>query len=131
MATLWGDVVGTTGALSGHQKGEAQTLIGTDNQDNTIFGDAYSIVDFARGGNDTLIGGNSTGTGVVITNQLYGDAYQMTGHARGGADTLCLLLECDPPVEGDHFCSSGAGNCTPFLSIFSGGGPFLFARTVP
>ena len=28
-------------------------------------------------------------------------------------------LECDPPVEGDHFCSSGAGNCSSFLGILA------------
>src|SRR5262245_26823337 len=87
MATLWGDITGTNGALSGHQKGRSQVLVGTDNQPNTIFGDAYSIIDFASGGNDTLVGGNNTGTGSIL-NQLYGDAYQMSGHAQGGSNTL-------------------------------------------
>jgi hypothetical protein len=40
-----------------------------------------------KGGNDTLIGGNNTGTGTV-SNILFGDAQVMSGSAKGGDDTL-------------------------------------------
>ena len=59
MATLFGD---TSGTLSRSQKGKHQVLIGTDDEDNFLFGDAgVSIIDFARGGNDTLTGGDNNG----------------------------------------------------------------------
>ena len=40
------------------------------------------MYDNTRGGNDTLIGGDTA------TNTLYGDAYEMHDDARGGNDTL-------------------------------------------
>jgi hypothetical protein len=100
--------------LSGHQKGQSQTLVGTDNQDNTIFGDAYSLVGFASGGNDLLIGGNNTGGGDV-TNTLYGDAYQMSGHAHGGADTLIGGTDSGTgniinDIYGDAYMMSGSAH---------------------
>ena len=78
MATLFGD---TTGSLSGKQLGGDQTLVGTD-PTNTIYGDAgQDLLDFAQGGNDTLI---TFGFG-----SLYGDAGgNIADHAIGGNDTL-------------------------------------------
>jgi hypothetical protein len=45
MLTLYGDVFGPNGELSSKQKGKHQILVGAGNQDNTIFGDAYTIED--------------------------------------------------------------------------------------
>jgi len=85
MATLYGD---TSGTLSGKQKGAAQVLVGTDDENNSLFGDAgVSIIDSAQGGNDTLTGGDSTAGGFVF-NRLFGDAETMSGSAKGGNDTL-------------------------------------------
>jgi hypothetical protein len=81
MATLFGD---TSGTLSGKQKGKHQVLIGTDDEDNLLFGDAgVSIIDSAKGGNDTLTGGDNSGSGTA-SNALFGDAQIMSGSARGG-----------------------------------------------
>ena len=41
---------------------------------------------FAHGGNDTLIGGNSTGGSV--SNVMYGDALNLKDDAKGGNDVL-------------------------------------------
>ena len=63
MAILFGD---TAGYLSRKQHGGDQTLVGTD-PTNTIYGDAgQDLLNFAQGGNDTLI---THGFG-----NLYGDA---------------------------------------------------------
>jgi hypothetical protein len=43
--------------------------------------------DSAKGGNDTLTGGNSSGSGEV-ENNLVGDAEQMLGTTKGGNDVL-------------------------------------------
>jgi hypothetical protein len=84
MATIFGD---TSGSLTGTQKGKNQILVGIDNQDNTLVGDADTITDHAKGGNDTLIGGSNSDSGDV-SNNLRGDAFTMSGFARGGNDTL-------------------------------------------
>jgi serralysin len=73
---LYGD---TLGSLVKHQKAGAQTLgafVGT-----IAVGDANTIKDHAKGGNDTL-----EGSGFVST--MYGDAWTMTGHGRGGDDVF-------------------------------------------
>ena len=50
---------------------------------NEIYGDAFTfLLDFARGGNDTLIGGDST------QNFLVGDASSMLSSSQGGNDSL-------------------------------------------
>jgi hypothetical protein len=47
-------------AFSDEQKGKHQDLVGTDNQNNLLVGDADgSITDSAQGGNDTLTGGDA------------------------------------------------------------------------
>jgi hypothetical protein len=75
MTTIYGDPY-LNPILSGKQHGKNQTLVGIDNQDNTLIGDVDTITDHAKGGNDVLIGGNNTGSG-VITNGLLGDANVM------------------------------------------------------
>ena len=80
---IYGD---TTATLSGKKIGKHQTLTGIDSQDNEIFGDAAFIIDNAKGGNDTLTGGDNSGSG-EINNRLYGDAFDMRNNARGGNDT--------------------------------------------
>jgi hypothetical protein len=62
------------GSLTGKQVGLNQTLIGSDNEINQIYGDAAGyITDNARGGDDILVGGNLTDQGFGI-NILAGDA---------------------------------------------------------
>ena len=43
--------------------------------------------DDARGGNDTLIGGDNSGSGILFSD-LYGDADSMLDKSRGGNDVL-------------------------------------------
>ena len=102
MATLYGD---TSGTLSGQDKGKNQNLVGTDNVSNLIVGDAgVDITDSARGGSDTLTGGDASGTAVVGFNRLVGDAGEtMSDSAKGGNDTL---------TGGD---ASGSGNVNNVL----------------
>ena len=73
--------------LSGNQHAKNQTLTGIDNLNNELVGDVHTITDQARGGNDTLIGGNNTGAGLNF-NQLIGDASTMLDSAQGGNNTL-------------------------------------------
>ena len=54
---------------------------------NLLVGDARTMSDSAQGGDDTLTGGDCTGSGRVL-NQLFGDASQMSGSAQGGDDEL-------------------------------------------
>jgi hypothetical protein len=71
------------------RKGKHQDLVGTANEENILVGDAgESITDFARGGNDTLTGGDNSDSSFVV-NTLVGDAGDfITDFARGGNDTL-------------------------------------------
>ena len=46
-----------TGSLTDNQHGTNDTLIGVDPAVNDLYGDALSMFDSARGGNDTVIGG--------------------------------------------------------------------------
>ena len=55
---------------------------GADVTNNGYFGDAYAMLGNARGGSDTLVGGNGTGS------QMRGDAVAMNDQAIGGADRL-------------------------------------------
>ena len=84
MATIFGD---TSGSLTGTQKGKDQILVGVDNQDNTLVGDANTITDHAKRASDTLIGGNNSGVD-SIENDLFGDAFTMSGFAHGGNDIV-------------------------------------------
>jgi hypothetical protein len=61
-------------------------LTGIDNTDNELVGDVKTM-DQAKGGNDTLIGGNYDGNNFMF-NDLVGDAFTMSGSAKGGNVTL-------------------------------------------
>ena len=61
MATAYGDP-SLNPSLGGKQHAKNQKLKGSDDADNTIFGDVDTLTDHARGGNDTITGGNSAGT---------------------------------------------------------------------
>src|SRR5262245_59499144 len=75
---------GDAASMLDDSRGGNDTLIGADGPlfYNIIVGDAGTMSDSARGGNDTVIGGNDT------TNNLYGDAVSMYDDARGGNDTV-------------------------------------------
>ena len=75
---VFGDISGTKGKLSGRTHGASQTLTGAE-----LYGDAYTFVGRAVGGDDTLTG-LSGSSGVVPTNTIYGDAHSIFGQAWGG-----------------------------------------------
>ena len=53
-----------------------------------MYGDARATMSgFAQGGNDILIGGNSSGSGGV-SNVIRGDALTVSNSVKGGDDTL-------------------------------------------
>ena len=56
-------------------------------QTNILYGDAFAMYDNARGGDDTLIGGDHRRCASDQSTSI-GDAYSMSGNARGGNDTL-------------------------------------------
>jgi hypothetical protein len=86
MSTIYGDP-NFNPTLFGNQHAKNQILVGIDNQDNTIIGDVDTITDLAKGGNDSLTGGNNTSSG-LIDNELIGDANFMSGSAQGGNDIV-------------------------------------------
>ena len=65
---LYGD---TSGRLSGHQKGNDQTLTLDDHVGGTAYGDANQMLGTSKGSDDVQAA--LTG-GVGATNYLYGDA---------------------------------------------------------
>jgi serralysin len=74
-----------TGSLTDHERGTDDSLFVADLTTTTLYGDAFSMFDHARGGDDTL-----TGIGHLprFSNLLFGDASEMHDHTRGGDDTL-------------------------------------------
>jgi hypothetical protein len=69
--------------MNDNARGGNDTLIGGDGSNfNELSGDAFGMHSDAVGGNDTLIGG------VGSINNLFGDAFSMSDNARGGNDTL-------------------------------------------
>ena len=70
--------------LHGKAVGTNDTVTGLDDQDNTLYGDAFGMTGQTRGGNDVMVGGAGPG----IFNRLYGDAHTMTKSAAGGNDTV-------------------------------------------
>jgi hypothetical protein len=105
MSVKFGD---TSGALSKHNKGHNQKLVGGDDEANYLYGDAYTMESFAKGGNDTLIGGNDVPPGSNNSgNFLYGDAYNMTDYARGGNDILTGGNNSNNYLYGDAYSMSG------------------------
>jgi hypothetical protein len=86
MATLYGD---TSGTLFDNQSGAAQLLVGTDDENNLLYGDAgVSIIDSAHGGDDELTGGDNTDLTDIVINLIFGDARHMFDFAQGGDDQL-------------------------------------------
>src|SRR4051812_23419323 len=77
-----------TGSLTDHQHGTDDTFVGF----TYLHGDAFSMVDASRGGDDTLTGGAGPGFTFGpfggVTNNLYGDADSLHDSARGGDDRL-------------------------------------------
>jgi Ca2+-binding RTX toxin-like protein len=63
-------------------------LIAGNNANNFLVGDAHAMSDNARGGDDTLIGGDNSGNFFDSFGFFHGDAVVMSGNARGGNDTL-------------------------------------------
>ncbi|MHB0706656.1 hypothetical protein ACX4MT_04675 [Roseomonas mucosa] len=84
---IYGD---TSGTLFCEQVGGDQTLIGPSATSiyetvvTEIHGDAQAMQDFARGGNDFIIGGSATN----LVEEIYGDAYVMSGFSQGGNDSI-------------------------------------------
>jgi serralysin len=74
-----------TGSLTDHERGTNDVLKGVDDMSNTLYGDAFEMLDHARGGNDLLIGGAG---GFNQTDILVADASVMDGRTSGGNDTL-------------------------------------------
>jgi hypothetical protein len=56
MATPYGDIPFPL-KLSETQRGKHQVLVGTDNENNSLYGDAWWINDSAKGGNDEVTAG--------------------------------------------------------------------------
>ena len=56
-----------TGSLTDHQHGTNDTLIGVDNADNTLFGDAFAMYDKSHGGDDALTGALVRTTRSMVT----------------------------------------------------------------
>jgi hypothetical protein len=97
-----------------------QVLIGTDDETNFIFGDAgESLIDSARGGNDSLTGGDNFGSGVLgsVFNSLVGDASSMSGSTPGGNDTLTG----GDNISGDLLTNSLTGDARSMSDSARGG----------
>jgi Ca2+-binding RTX toxin-like protein len=83
------NLTGTGGPLYGdafdmieEARGGNDVLTGAAGLFNGLLGDAQNMFDHTRGGNDVLIGG----AGSTADNTMIGDASFMSGHARGGND---------------------------------------------
>lgn len=107
---IYGD---TSGTLFCEQVGGDQTLIGPsatsiyESVVTQIYGDAQAMQDFARGGNDFIIGGSATN----LSEKIYGDAYVMSGFSQGGDDSIFggrTQGSNHPVVYGDAFTMDGS-----------------------
>jgi hypothetical protein len=85
------NLTGTGGPLYGdafdmieEARGGNDVLTGAAGLFNGLLGDAQNMFDHTRGGNDVLIGG----AGSTADNTMIGDASFMSGHARGGNDQI-------------------------------------------
>lgn len=74
--------VGDADTMSDHARGGDDILIGGNDRADALVGDANRMTDHAVGGNDTLVGHAGGQSG------LSGDAGEMSGQARGGNDHL-------------------------------------------
>jgi len=96
MATLTGD---TFGSFTGKQKGSNNILQGPDDEQNSLYGDAVAkITDSARGGDDTLVGGNMTLNGSLGNYQLYAKLTDMAGIAGQTAPQATVVIDQTKPV---------------------------------
>jgi Ca2+-binding RTX toxin-like protein len=77
----------------------------------------------ARGGNDTLTGGN-----LDAINSLYGDTYSMSDNAHGGDDTLISGTGTDHMWGDAQFINGAPASPTaPTGSVVTGADTFVFA----
>jgi serralysin len=90
-----------TGSLTDHQHGTDDTLVVAVGA-QPFYGDALSMFDTARGGDDVLIGADP------LFNILDGDAGQMHDHTRGGSDHLIGADNSFNFLIGDAFTMDGA-----------------------
>ena len=83
MATIYGD---TSTSLSCHQAGGDQFIQGDDGVNsytavyNYLYGDAYLMRGFARGGNDTILGGSAGNVAVAVARQAEADDVATASH---------------------------------------------------
>ena len=82
-----------------------QTLVGVDNEPNTIYGDTDGQMSGGvnTGGDDTIIGGANS------NNLLVGDADSMISGVTGGADTLIGGVGGSNTLIGDAVSTTGLG----------------------
>ena len=89
---------------------------------NNLYGDAYQMFNAARGGNDTLTGGN-----LDAINSLYGDAYSMFDNAHGGDDTLISGTGTDHMWGDAQFINGVAASPTAATgTVVTGADTFVF-----
>ena len=103
--------VGDDQTMDGSSQGGNDTLQVSPNSTasagNYLYGDAISMLDHARGGNDLFIGRNG------INTIAYGDAGSMSGSALGGNDTVQGADNSYTTVSGDAeymYGNSDGGN---------------------
>jgi hypothetical protein len=90
----------------------------------SAYGDALTMTDFARGGENTVTG--STELTVGTTQNLYGDAGTLSGHARGGDNLVegaaqnSTVMYGDAATLQDH--ARGGGNTLIGASGIAGSG---------
>ena len=100
--------------MGDHVHGGNDTLTGfTEHGETRLYGDAHTMVGFARGGDDVLGSTDSV-------DFLYGDADSMGDHARGGADTLI--------GQGTHAINHLYGDARVLQGYSIGGNDVLIAQ---
>jgi serralysin len=101
--------------------GGSRSVLGA--AENVLYGDAYSMSDNVRGGDDTLRGGDN---GVV--NFLYGDAFIMRDNARGGDDLLISGTGTDHMWGDGQILDDAAASPTGATgTVATGADSFVFA----
>jgi Ca2+-binding RTX toxin-like protein len=131
---MYGDASGIS-AGGDTAQGGADVLTGGDGSTNDMYGDAFglsasketspspfSLIGVASGGDDTLTGGNGTGT----VNRIYGDTFQLSASGgatvTGGNDILVGGISAANTLYGDaRTLSATAG------SVVRGGDDILTA----
>ena len=74
----------------------------------TVYGDAISMGDASRGGNDTLNGAGPAG-GIGGPFSLYGDAFFMSGRSLGGNDSFSLTGAASAVGDASEMSDSARG----------------------